>query len=71
MGSLSVGTVVLITISDVAVLLGGVSRKRADQISRRDTFPAPIGTTRSGRVWDDEQVRAWIKKYRDQPSTDE
>ncbi|WP_322754315.1 hypothetical protein [Frankia sp. Cas3] len=58
MGRLTVGTVVLITISDVAVLLGGVSRKRADQISRRETFPAPIGTTRSGTVWDEEQHRA-------------
>ncbi|WP_322747242.1 MULTISPECIES: DNA-binding protein [unclassified Frankia] len=71
MGRLTVGTVVLITISDVAVLLGGVSRKRADQISRRETFPAPIGTTRSGRVWDEDQVREWIREHRTQPSTDE
>jgi len=63
----------LISISDVADLLkptsptGTVSRERADQISRRDTFPAPVQTGRVGRLWDEDAVREWIATYRKWP----
>lgn len=60
----------LISISDVADLLrptsptGTVSRERADQISRRETFPAPKQTGRTGRLWDEDEVIAWIAEHR-------
>lgn len=60
----------LISISDVADLLvptsptGTVSRERADDISRRPSFPAPAATTRTGRLWDEDQVLAWIAEHR-------
>jgi hypothetical protein len=64
----------LITISDVADLLvetsptGTVSRGRADQISRRSSFPAPREHSRMGRLWDEDDVRAWIAEHREQQS---
>jgi predicted DNA-binding transcriptional regulator AlpA len=60
----------LITISDVADLLvptsptGTVSRERADQISRRDNFPAPKQVGRTGRMWDEDDVMSWIAENR-------
>ncbi|WP_232425192.1 hypothetical protein [Pseudofrankia inefficax] len=69
----------LISISDVADLLvptsptGTVSRERADQISRRPSFPAPEQTGRTGRLWDEDKVAAWIaenRQPRDEAPTD-
>ena len=63
-----------ISISDVADLLkpnsptGTVSRERADQISRRLTFPAPVQVGRTGRLWDEDKVREWIATYRKAPN---
>lgn len=60
----------LISISDVAELLvptsptGTVSRERADQISRRPGFPPPTQTGRTGRLWDEDDVAAWIAEHR-------
>ncbi|MET8277675.1 hypothetical protein [Micromonospora sp. NPDC005174] len=56
----------LVALSDIADMLGGVSRTRATEITNRKTFPAPIDTVASGkvRVWDRAAVEAWIKKYR-------
>lgn len=60
----------LITLSDVADLLvatsptGSVGRRRADQITRHPTFPAPAMTTRAGRLWDRDEVVAWIATHR-------
>ncbi|MDT3441308.1 hypothetical protein [Pseudofrankia sp. BMG5.37] len=60
----------LISISDVAELLvptsptGTVSRERADQISRRPSFPAPEQVGRTGRLWDEDKVKAWIAEHR-------
>lgn len=67
-----VGVVGLISISDVADLLvptsptGTVSRKRADQISRRPDFPAPREFPRTGRLWDEDEVKGWIRTHREQ-----
>lgn len=63
----------LITISDIADLLvptsptGSVSRARADQISRRTGFPPPVQTGRTGRLWDEGEVLAWIAEHRQAP----
>ncbi|WP_422739877.1 helix-turn-helix transcriptional regulator [Micromonospora sp. WMMD729] len=56
----------LVALSDIADMLGGVSRTRATEITNRATFPAPIDTVASGkvRVWDRADVEAWIKAHR-------
>ncbi|WP_346123297.1 hypothetical protein [Micromonospora coerulea] len=56
----------LVALSDIADMLGGVSRTRATEITNRATIPAPIDTVASGkvRVWDRAAVEAWIKVHR-------
>ncbi|WP_343446698.1 helix-turn-helix transcriptional regulator [Micromonospora schwarzwaldensis] len=56
----------LVALSDIADMLGGVSRTRATEITNRSTFPDPIDTVASGkvRVWDRADVEAWIRRYR-------
>ncbi|MFG1871886.1 helix-turn-helix transcriptional regulator [Micromonospora arborensis] len=56
----------LVALSDIADMLGGISRTRTTEITNRATFPAPVDTVASGkvRVWDRADVEAWIKKYR-------
>ncbi|MDW5329836.1 hypothetical protein [Plantactinospora sp. KLBMP9567] len=56
----------LVALSDVAEMLGGVSRTRATEITNRKTFPAPIDTVASGkvRVWNRADVDAWIREHR-------
>jgi len=49
----------IISIAEIAERLGGISRQRADQLTRHGGFPAPIARTRSGRVWDRHEVAAW------------
>ncbi|KAB1948424.1 hypothetical protein F8271_02820 [Micromonospora sp. ALFpr18c] len=63
----------LVALSDIADMLGGVSRTRATEITNRATFPAPIDTVASGkvRVWDRADVEAWIKKHRPHQARDE
>lgn len=64
----------LITISDIAVLLapssptGTMSRKRADTITRTMRgFPEPTQFPRTGRLWDYDEVVAWIRANRGEP----
>lgn len=61
----------LITISDIAELLvptsptGTMSRSRADYLTRHGPdFPAPVDVTRTGRIWDEDEVLAWITTHR-------
>jgi predicted DNA-binding transcriptional regulator AlpA len=57
----------LVGISEVAEMLGGVTRQRADQLTRRGRdFPAPIAELRAGRIWVRADVQAWIGKARRQ-----
>ncbi len=39
-----------------------VSRQRADQLSRTDTFPQPVVELASGRIWKREDVEAWARR---------
>lgn len=45
---------------DIAKLLG-VSRQRADQLSRQKGFPEPVDVIHDGRVrvWDRAEVERW------------
>jgi hypothetical protein len=45
-------------LAEVRALLG-VSRQRADQITRKPGFPAPVTRLATGKVWDADAVRAW------------
>ena len=45
---------------EIAALFG-VTRQRADQLSRRDDFPAPTAELAIGRVWDRAEVVEWGK----------
>jgi hypothetical protein len=47
------------SIGDVAETLG-VSRQRADQLSRFAGFPPPVGQLRGGRVRDLAHIRRWM-----------
>lgn len=50
-------------ISEIAERLG-VSRQRAQQLSAREDFPKPITRLKSGPVWDQAEIEAWITKFR-------
>lgn len=50
----------LVGIKEVAEMLG-VSRTRADQLSRRPNFPEPKIRHARVRLWEEEDVKAWMK----------
>ena len=47
-------------VTEIAALLG-VSRQRADQLSRQTGFPEPVAVLSNGRqrIWDAKEVREW------------
>jgi predicted DNA-binding transcriptional regulator AlpA len=53
----------LVGIKEVADMLG-VSRTRADQLSRRPGFPEPKVKHARVRLWEDRDVQAWMKANR-------
>jgi predicted DNA-binding transcriptional regulator AlpA len=40
----------------------GVSRQRADQLSRLEEFPEPVAVLSAGRVWRRADVEAWARE---------
>ncbi len=54
---------------EIAEMLG-VSRQRAHQIAAKPSFPAPVATLASGKVWETEPVKAWIRENRPEPASD-
>ena len=50
--------------AEIADMLGGMSRQRVYQLSMEPDFPAPLGVLRGGRVWDEDEVRAWLATHR-------
>ncbi|WP_239341496.1 AlpA family transcriptional regulator [Frankia sp. CiP3] len=53
----------LVGIHELAEMMG-VSRTRADQLSRRESFPEPAVHHARVRLWDEAEVREWIRTYR-------
>lgn len=47
--------------TEIAELLG-VSRQRADQLSRTDGFPEPVAEIAAGRIWLREEVEVWARR---------
>jgi predicted DNA-binding transcriptional regulator AlpA len=40
----------------------GVTRQRVDQLARDDkTFPTPVASLATGRVWESEAVEKWAR----------
>lgn len=54
----------LVGTSEIRRLLGGVSKQRAYEISRRAGFPEPVAVLDSGRIWLAEDVERWIAEHR-------
>jgi predicted DNA-binding transcriptional regulator AlpA len=53
----------LVGISEIAQMLG-VSRQRAVQlVGGYDDFPAPNATLAARRIWERNQVEAWMAKH--------
>lgn len=50
--------------AEIQQMLGGVSRQRASEIAGRPTFPAPLDTLATGRIWSRAAVAAWIAEHR-------
>lgn len=57
-GTLSV--MELVSIHEIAAALG-VSRQRADQLSRQRDFPKPLGEVRAGRIWRKRDFEKWME----------
>ena len=53
----------LVGINEVAEMIG-VSRTRADQLSRRPSFPAPKVHHVRVRMWEDSDIVEWLDRYR-------
>jgi predicted DNA-binding transcriptional regulator AlpA len=53
----------LVGIKEVAEMIG-VSRTRADQLSRRPSFPEPKVRHVRVRMWEASDVEAWLDRYR-------
>jgi predicted DNA-binding transcriptional regulator AlpA len=53
----------LVGIKEVADMLG-VSRTRADQLSRRPSFPEPKVRHVRVRLWEEKDIQAWMEANR-------
>jgi hypothetical protein len=49
---------------EIRIRLGGVSRQRAYQITRRADFTKPVADLAQGKVWLADDVEAWMKVHR-------
>lgn len=49
---------------EIRVLLGGVSRQRAYQITSRADFPQPLAELAQGKVWLADDVDGWLATHR-------
>jgi prophage regulatory protein len=50
--------------AEIGRRLGGVSRQRVQQIVNRPDFPKPVKVLDMGKVWDADDVEAWIREHR-------
>jgi hypothetical protein len=51
----------LVGVTEIGEMLS-VSRQRADQLTKFDDFPAPVGEISAGRIWEREDVEAWARQ---------
>ncbi|MGH3355133.1 MAG: helix-turn-helix transcriptional regulator [Nocardioidaceae bacterium] len=50
----------LVATAEIAELFG-VSRQRAQQLQAHPTFPEPVASLRTGKIWRESDVVAWAK----------
>jgi prophage regulatory protein len=50
----------LVGVTEIGDLLG-VSRQRADQLTRTEAFPDPVAVLSAGRIWRRADVEAWAR----------
>ena len=50
----------LVGVTEIGDLLG-VSRQRADQLTRTEGFPEPVAVLSAGRIWRLLDVEAWAR----------
>jgi len=60
-----VAELMLMGISELKVRLGGVSRQRVDQVTRRADFPRPCAELAQGRIWLGQDVERWFEQRKD------
>jgi prophage regulatory protein len=48
-------------VTEIGQMLG-VSRQRADQLTKSEGFPAPMGEIRAGRIWRREDIETWARE---------
>ncbi|MEU5724452.1 hypothetical protein [Micromonospora sp. NPDC047738] len=60
----------LVGVSEIRVMLGGVSRQRASVIANQRNFPEPVAVLAMGKVWRKSDVEQWIREHRPDLSTD-
>lgn len=51
----------LVGAAEIAELLG-ISRQRVHQLATRDDFPKPIVRLSIGRVWERDEILAWMRR---------
>jgi prophage regulatory protein len=54
----------LIGLHEIAARLGGISRQRTHQLTRRTDFPEPYANLFQGQIWRVEDVEAWMRIHR-------
>lgn len=50
----------LVGVTQIGVVLG-VSKQRADQLTRREDFPPPAAELATGRIWERAAIEKWAK----------
>lgn len=51
----------LMGIAEIAQMLG-LTRQRADQLSRDGAFPRPVADLKAGRIWSTEAIEEWARR---------
>lgn len=67
----SVNPVELVGVAEIRVMLGGVSRQRANVITSAKGFPDPVAVLAMGKVWRKSDVERWIKRHRPRLNEDD
>lgn len=67
LGCMVVKTLRIVGAHEIRMLLGGVSRQRAYQITSRADFPQPVADLAQGKVWLADDVDGWFRTHRKKP----
>jgi hypothetical protein len=57
----------LVSLQDVGVILGGLSRSHTAYFARRPDFPAPVAEIAGRRLWNRRDVERWFAKWQTTP----